>query len=109
MEKWLTRDRLSRKIIIQQDGEKTIFVMHDKDFKGTLMEKGTNAKLYKQAANSPDVKLLYLGFFRAIQSFNDATPKKQEELIQALSINRKISMIFPLVSCCSCVNSHSSS
>ena len=77
MEKWLTRDRLSRKIIIQQDGEKNHICEDDKDFKGTLMEKGINAKLYKQAANSPDVKLLDLGFFRAIQSFNDATPKNK--------------------------------
>ena len=38
-----------------------------------------------QAANSPDVNLLDLRFFRAIQSFNDATLKNKEELIQAVS------------------------
>ena len=35
-------------------------------------------------ANSPDVNLLDLGFFRAIQSFNDAAPKNEEELIQSV-------------------------
>ena len=47
------------------------------DFKNTLMEQSINAKLYMQALNSPNVNLLDLGFFRAIQSFNDAVPKKQ--------------------------------
>ena len=50
------------------------------------MEQSTNAELYTQAANSPDVNLLDLGFFRAIQSINDTTPKNEEELIQAGSM-----------------------
>ena len=54
-------------------------------FNHTLTEKSINAKLYMQAANSPDVNLLYLGFFRAIQSFNNATPKNEEELIESVS------------------------
>ena len=37
-----------------------------------------------QAADSPDVNLLDLGFFRAIQTFNDATPKNEEELIESV-------------------------
>ena len=44
-------------------------------FKEALMEKGINGKLYTQAANSPDVDLLDLWFFRLIQSFNEAAPK----------------------------------
>ena len=40
--------------------------------------------LYTQAANSPGVKLLDLGFFQAIQSFNDAAPKNKEELIHSV-------------------------
>ena len=40
--------------------------------------------LYTQAANSPDVSLLDLGFFQAIQSFNSAAPKNEEELIQSV-------------------------
>ena len=36
-------------------------------------------------ANSPNVNLLDLGFFDAIQSFNDAAQKNKEELIHAVS------------------------
>ena len=35
---------------------------NDKMFNDALMEQGINAKLYMQAANSPDVILLDLGF-----------------------------------------------
>ena len=49
------------------------------------MEKGINATLYTQAVNSPDVNLLDLGFFRAIQSFNNTAPKNEEELIEVVS------------------------
>ena len=49
------------------------------------MEKGINDKLYTQAANSPNINLLDLGFFRVIQSFNDEVWKNEEELIQAVS------------------------
>ena len=54
-------------------------------FNHALMEKGINAKLHMQAANSPDVNLLDLGLFRAIQSFNDTVPKNEEELIESVS------------------------
>ena len=48
------------------------------------MEQELDAKLYIQTPNSPDVNLSDLGFFRAIQSFNDASPKNVEELIQSV-------------------------
>ena len=80
------RDRLSRKIFIQQDGAKNHIREDDKVFKETLMEKGINGKFYIQAANSPDVDWLDLGFFRATLSFNDAAPKNKEELIQVVSM-----------------------
>ena len=85
MEKWPRRDRLSRKIFIQQDGAKNHISENDKEFNDILMEKDINAKLYMLAANSPDINLLDLGFFRAIQRFNDATPKSEEELIESVS------------------------
>ena len=62
MEKWMRRDRLSRKIFIQQDGAKIHISEDDKVFKEALLEKGINGKLYMQAANSPDINLLDLGF-----------------------------------------------
>ena len=48
-----------------------------------MTDNDINAKHYTQAASSPDVNLLDLGFFRAIQSFNDAT---EEELIELVSV-----------------------
>ena len=71
-QKWLRRDCLSRKIFIQQDGVKNNVSEKDRVFKEALMEKEINGELYTQAANSPDVNLLDLGFFRATQSFNNA-------------------------------------
>ena len=50
-----------------------------------MAEQDINAKLYIQAANSSDVNLLKLGFFQAIQSFNDVVLKNEEELIHAVS------------------------
>ena len=50
-----------------------------------MAEQDINAELYTQAANSPGVNLLDLGFFQAIQSFNDAVPKNEEELIHTVS------------------------
>ena len=43
MEKWPRRDRLSRKIFVQQDGAKTHISKDDKVFKDASMEKGINA------------------------------------------------------------------
>ena len=56
----------------------------DEEFNNSLMEQDINAKLYMETPNSPDVNLLDLGFFRAIQSFNDVSPKIEEELIQSV-------------------------
>ena len=70
------------------------------------MKKGINTKLYMQAANSPDVNLLDLEFFRALQSFNDAMPKNEKELIQAVSavynsyLQNKINHTWLTLQCC---------
>ena len=85
IEKWPQTDRLSRKLFIQQDGAKSDIDEDDKEFNEALAEKDINAKLYTQVANSPDVNLLDLGIIWAIQSFNDAAPKNEEELIHAVS------------------------
>ena len=82
VEKWPWTDRLSRKIWIQQDGAKSHINTDNEDFREAIQDQELNVGLYTQAANSPDVNLLDLGFFRAIQSFNDAAPKNEEELIQ---------------------------
>ena len=86
LENWPRRDMLSRKIFIQQDGAKNHISCKDKLFNDMLVENGINATLYTQAANSPHVNLLDLGFFRSIQSFNDTAPKNEEELIEVVSV-----------------------
>ena len=85
MEKWMRRERLSKRIFIQQDGVKNHMGEKDKLFNDDLNEKGINAELYTQAENLPDVNLLDLGFFHAIQRFNNAAPKNEEELIESVS------------------------
>ena len=77
-------DRLLRKIWIQQDGAKSHISADDNELKEALHDQEINAGLYTQAANSLDVNLLDLGFFQAIQSFNDAELKNKEELIQSV-------------------------
>ena len=84
VEKWPQTDRLSRKIWIQQDGAKSHISTDDDEFTEALHDQEINVGLYTQAANSPDVNLLDLGFFQAIQSFNDMAPKNEEELIQSV-------------------------
>ena len=85
MEKWPISDRNSRKIFIQQDGAKNHIREDDKLFNDALEENGVDAELYTQSENSPDVNLLDLGFFRAIQSVNDAALRNEEESIKAVS------------------------
>ena len=107
LEKWHRRDWLSRKIYIQQNRAKNHISCNDKLFNDTLVEKGINATLCTQASvNSPDVNLLDLGLFRAIQSFNDAAPKNEEELIEAVSAaydkypHHKINQTWLTLQCC---------
>ena len=70
------------------------------------MEKGINGELYTQGANSPDMNLLVLGFFRVIQSFNNAALKNEEELIQAVSavyenyLRNRINHTWLTLQCC---------
>ena len=84
LEKWPRRDRMSRTIYIQQHGVKNHICEGDEEFNNTLMEQVIDAKLYMQTPNSPDINLLDLGFFRTIQSFNNASLKNEEELIQSV-------------------------
>ena len=76
---------MSGTIFIQQDGAKNHIHEDDEEFNNALMEQDINAKLYMQTPNSPDINLLDLGFFRAIQSFNNALLKTEEESIQSVT------------------------
>ena len=57
----------------------------NKLFNDALEDNGVNSVLSTQSAISPDVNLFYLGFFGSIESFNDAAPRNEEDLIEAVS------------------------
>ena len=69
------------RIWLQQDGTKSHILDDDEEFKEAVDDIGLNLTVYTQLPNSPDTNILDLGFFRAIQSFNDDCPTNEEELI----------------------------
>ena len=72
------------RIRLQQDGAKSHILDDDEEFKEAVDEIGLNLTMYTQSLNSPDTNILDLGFFRAIQSFNDDCPANEEELIKSV-------------------------
>ena len=78
-EKWPTRNG---RIWLQQDGTKSHILEDDVEFKEAVAEIGLNLTVFTQSPNSPHTNILDLGFFRAIQSFNDDCPANEEELIK---------------------------
>ena len=70
------------RIQLQQDGAKSHILEDDVEFKEVVDEIGLNLTMYTQSPNSPDTNILDLGFFRAIQSFNNDCPANGEELIK---------------------------
>ena len=74
----------NRRIRLQQDSAKSHILEHDMEFKEAVDEIGLNLTMYTQSPNSPDTNILNLGFFRAIQSFNDDCPANEEELIKSV-------------------------
>ncbi|XP_074270954.1 uncharacterized protein LOC141594865 [Silene latifolia] len=70
-------------ISIQQDNAKPHISGKDKEFKEAATSDGFNIILEQQPANSPDLNILDLGFFRSIQSLQDENPAKTvEELVK---------------------------
>ena len=80
-EKWPTNNG---RIQLQQDGAKSHILDDDVEFKEAVDAIGLNLTVYTQSPNSPDTNILNLGFFRAIQSFNDDCPANEEELIKSV-------------------------
>ena len=68
----------------QQDGTKSHILDDDKEFKEAVDDIGLNLTVYMQWPNSPDTNILDLGFFRALQSFNDDCPANEEEFIKSV-------------------------
>ena len=78
-ERW---PRNNGRIRLQQDGTKSHILEDDVEFKEAVEEIGLNLTMYTQSPNLPDTNILDLGFFRAIQLFNDDCPANEEELIK---------------------------
>ena len=72
------------RIRLQQDGAKSHILQGNVEFKEAVDEIGLNLTMFTQSPNSPDTNILDLGFFRAIQSFNDDCPANEEELIKSV-------------------------
>ena len=79
-EKWPTHNARVR---LQQDGAKSHILEDDVEFKEVVEEIGLYLTMFTQSPNSPDTNILDLGFFRAIQSFNDDCPANEVELINS--------------------------
>ena len=78
-ERWPTHNG---RIRLQQDGAKSHILENDVEFKEAVDKIGLNLTVFTQSLNLPDTNILDLGFFRAIQSFNDDCPANEEELIK---------------------------
>ncbi|XP_057793332.1 uncharacterized protein LOC131009952 [Salvia miltiorrhiza] len=86
-EKWPKSDQVKH-IFIQQDNAKLHFNKDDPDFQAAANSDGFNIELVCQPANSPDVNVNDLGFFRAIQSLqDDKMAKTVEDLVQNVLIS----------------------
>ncbi|XP_050229430.1 uncharacterized protein LOC126678579 [Mercurialis annua] len=84
-EKW-PRDDMMNPIFIQQDNARTHVDKNDEAFCEAARYGGFDIRLMCQPANSPDLNILDLGFFSAIQSLQyKEAPKTVDELISAVA------------------------
>lgn len=88
-EKWPQEDR-ENTIFIQQDNARTHIACGDKDFQEVASKNGFDIQLMCQPPNSPDINILDLGFFSAIQSLqHKKCPKTIEDLVRAVEESNK--------------------
>ncbi|KAH7863382.1 hypothetical protein Vadar_016764 [Vaccinium darrowii] len=82
--KW-PRCSATETIYIQQDNAKPHIQGWDAEFLEAANQEGFDIRLLFQPPNSPDMNVLDLGFFRAIQSLQyQAAPKNVDELVHAV-------------------------
>ena len=78
---YLTR----RTVCVQQDGARSHILDNDEEWLEAVELTGCNIKLYTQAAQSPDLNINDLAFFRSIQSLKKKeAPRTAFELIDAV-------------------------
>lgn len=83
-EKWPDSQRF-RPIFIQQDNAKPHCRPDDAEVSAALTEGDWNMSLFNQPPNSPDLNILDLGFFNAIQSLQHRNaPKTIDDLIDCV-------------------------
>ncbi|XP_047258880.1 uncharacterized protein LOC124891118 [Capsicum annuum] len=82
--KWPASDS-NNPIILQQDNSRPHIGINDLEFIEAARQDGFDIRLCFQPSNSPDLNLLDLGFFRAIQSPQyQKVPKNVDELVEAV-------------------------
>jgi hypothetical protein len=79
-EKW-PREEINQLIYIQQDNTPSHLEVHDPVFCEAAKQGGFDIHLKGQPPNSPDMNILDLGFFRAIQSIQYKHAKTVEDLV----------------------------
>ena len=91
-EKWPAEER-GCPIFIQQDNAKTHIAVDDPNFCRVAQEDGWDIRLMCQPPNSPDLNVLDLGFFAALQAlFEKSSPSNIQE-IEANVIKGSLSRI----------------
>jgi hypothetical protein len=88
-EKWPNITTRRHPIRLQQDGAKSHINPNDETFALAAAFLEIPCVLYTQPPNSPDLNVLDLGFFRAIQSFMSRNPTSESHLMDG-DINYKI-------------------
>ncbi|XP_058775250.1 uncharacterized protein LOC131649505 [Vicia villosa] len=82
--KW-PREDLSHPIFSQQDNARTHIDCNDDDFRRVASQDGFDIRMTCQPPNSPDLNILDLGFFNAIQSLQyKESPKSIDDLLKAV-------------------------
>lgn len=83
-ERW-PREDFGKPIYIQQDNARTHVDPTDEYFRAAASQQGFDIRLMCQPPNSPDLNILDLGFFNAIQTLqHEVCPKTTEELVYAV-------------------------
>ena len=83
-ERWPQED-FGKTIFIQQDNARTHVDPNDEEFQAAASDHGFDIRLMCQPPNSPDLNILDLGFFSAIQALQyQVCPKTIQELISAV-------------------------
>lgn len=84
-EKWPAEEK-GMPILIQQDNAKTHIDVNDPSFVEAAPADGWDIRLVCQPPKSPDLNVLDLGFFAAIQAlFHRGTPNNVEQIVERIN------------------------